>query len=116
MAGAYNPILHVRNGHLQTFNADSMPIARYALSNVPFLKIEINVLPGDTFYLFTDGYQDQFGGPDNKKFKKRYFRYLLRKVSKMPMDKQYNELYKNFFDYKGENEQVDDVLLLGIRV
>ncbi|MCK7536681.1 MAG: SpoIIE family protein phosphatase [Marinilabiliales bacterium] len=76
------------------------------------LKLEKN----DIFYLFSDGYADQFGGPEGKKFKYRRFRHLLLTIHKLPLDQQKLILEKSFDEWVGsEFEQVDDVLIVGVR-
>ena len=75
----------------------------------------IPIQPNDMLYIFTDGYVDQFGGPDSKKFKFRRFRHLLLTIHKMPLDQQRKHLYDSMMEWKGDNEQVDDILIIGIR-
>ena len=67
-------------------------------------------------YLFTDGYADQKGGPDNKKFYYKPFQQLLIKNSNKPMEQQKEELSIAVNEWKGENEQIDDILIMGIRL
>ena len=71
---------------------------------------------GDVIYLFSDGFADQFGGPNNKKFFSKKFRELLLQVHKLPMQKQKESLIKAYEDWKGDCEQVDDILVIGIRI
>jgi serine phosphatase RsbU (regulator of sigma subunit) len=70
----------------------------------------------DLLYIFTDGYPDQFGGPLGKKFKYRRFRHLLLTIHGMPMKKQRDFLEENIENWRGELEQVDDVLVIGIKI
>jgi serine phosphatase RsbU (regulator of sigma subunit) len=116
-AGANNPILLIRDGEVTMYKGDRFPIGVYE-GNVPkpFSNNEIDIQPGDCVYMFSDGYPDQFGGPDNKKFMLRRFQELLRDVHAMPMNKQKEILAQRLSEWKGKNEQVDDILVIGIRV
>ena len=67
-------------------------------------------------YLFTDGYADQFGGPHNKKFRYKQFQELLANINKKPMSEQNEMLFRTMDDWKGKNDQVDDILILGFRI
>jgi len=71
---------------------------------------------GDTVYLFSDGLPDQFGGVDGKKMKIARLKRLLEQVSKLPMYEQKEAIAKFFFDWKGNYDQVDDILIMGIKV
>jgi serine phosphatase RsbU (regulator of sigma subunit) len=71
---------------------------------------------GDQFYLFTDGYTDQFGGENVKKFNRQRFRNLLLSLTDMPMNKQKRELSFSFDNWKGQQEQVDDICVIGLRI
>jgi phosphoserine phosphatase RsbU/P len=116
-AGANNPLLLIRNSELITYKGDRFPIGVYEGSNPkPFTNNEIELISGDCIYLFSDGYPDQFGGPNNKKFMLRRFQELLREVHMMPMYKQKDILSQRLTDWRGDNEQVDDILVIGIRV
>ncbi|HEX2977057.1 MAG TPA: SpoIIE family protein phosphatase [Bacteroidales bacterium] len=74
------------------------------------------MLEGDSFYLFSDGFADQFGGPDNKKFMNRRFEELLREISGLPVEMQKKALSETLTAWMGENEQVDDILVIGIKI
>ncbi|HPF93790.1 MAG TPA: SpoIIE family protein phosphatase, partial [Tenuifilaceae bacterium] len=71
--------------------------------------------PDDMIYMFTDGYADQFGGPEGKKYKFRRFRHLLLNVHKYPLDVQRKLLIGSINEWKGDMEQVDDILIIGIK-
>jgi len=81
-----------------------------------FIDQEFNLNKGDTVYMFSDGYPDQFGGPLGRKFKMVRLKNLLRDIHDKPMDEQYNYIKSNFFLWKEDLEQVDDVLFMGIRL
>ena len=82
----------------------------------PFEEHTLKLQKGDTFYLFTDGYQDQFGGKKGKKFKPSSMRKLLLSIKDKDMDIQKQLLDKEFENWKGNVEQVDDVCIIGVRV
>lgn len=75
----------------------------------------ISLQNDDMVYMFTDGYVDQFGGPDDKKFKYRRFRHLLLNIHRYPVEIQKKHLQGSINEWKGDNEQVDDILIVGIR-
>jgi serine phosphatase RsbU (regulator of sigma subunit) len=91
-----------------------MPIGYYP-EPVPFEYTEIDLSAGDTIYLFSDGYADQFGGPLGKKFKYKALKDLLTSVGWQPMVQQCISVEKSWTDWKGEHEQVDDIILIAIR-
>lgn len=116
-AGANNPMLLIRKEEVITYKGDRFPIGVYEGSiPKPFTNNEIDLEDGDCVYLFSDGYPDQFGGPDNKKFMFRRFQELLLEVHSLPMAQQKEILLQRLNDWRGENEQVDDILIIGIRV
>jgi serine phosphatase RsbU (regulator of sigma subunit) len=81
-----------------------------------FTNHELNLKPGDVLYVFSDGYYDQFGGPNNKKFMSKRFRELLTEIHSLSMSKQKQALSEHMKDWMGENQQVDDILVIGIRI
>jgi serine phosphatase RsbU (regulator of sigma subunit) len=118
-AGANNPLYYFRNGELNILPADKMPIGIShqevsELSN--FTNHQIPVQAGDTLYLFTDGFSDQFGGPLNKKFKYNQFRKVLKEIHDLPMTVQKSRLEEVFENWRGMNEQIDDVLIIGLKI
>jgi serine phosphatase RsbU (regulator of sigma subunit)/ligand-binding sensor domain-containing protein len=114
-AGAYNPLLMVRNKQLSEISADKMPIAIYERMK-EFTNHEIKIEKGDIFYFFSDGYEDQFGGPEGKKFKGKKFRELLVEISSNPMKEQKEIIENTFIKWKGDQDQVDDIVVLGVRI
>ena len=82
----------------------------------PFTLQEIDLQPGDQLILLSDGYADQFGGPSKKKFKYRPLKEKLLALSDRPMATQKQELEKIFEEWRGNLEQIDDVLLIGIKI
>ncbi|MFI5149453.1 MAG: two-component regulator propeller domain-containing protein [Bacteroidia bacterium] len=115
-AGANNPLYLIQNGELKEFKGNKQPIGVYGDVLKPFTSTEIDIARGDLIYLFSDGYPDQFGGPKGKKFLYTRFKELLVSVSKKDMEQQHTELDQIFHSWKGSLEQVDDVLVIGIRI
>jgi serine phosphatase RsbU (regulator of sigma subunit) len=115
-SGAYNNLYLIRNGELAEYPADRMPIGIFDRSDIQFTTNNIPSLPGDMIYMFSDGYADQFGGPDNKKFKYSHLKEVLVSIHNLPLKEQKKRLEKTFLDWKGSNYQIDDVLLLGLKL
>lgn len=116
-AGANNPLYIVRAGELLELKATKQPItASSDTPPFPFTNETFALQKGDSIYLFTDGFADQFGGPKGKKFMYKRFREALIAVHHLTMEEQKKELYKIFLDWRGELEQVDDLLVIGIKV
>ncbi|NOZ46100.1 MAG: SpoIIE family protein phosphatase [Chlorobi bacterium] len=115
-AGAYNPLYLYRNNELMEIKADRMPIGVYIKDNEPFTNHEIKLKKGDTFYLFSDGFVDQFGGEKGNKFKTKAFKQLLLDIHSKPMPEQKEELNSTFENWRGKHDQIDDVLVIGIRI
>lgn len=115
-SGANNPLYIFRNNELIELKADKMPISIHSRVNIPFTLHETDTLENDVIYLFSDGYVDQFGGNDRKKFKFKPFKNILSEIHKKPMDEQKLILEKSYNEWKGKLEQVDDILVMGIRI
>ncbi|MDA3821281.1 MAG: YfiR/HmsC family protein [Bacteroidales bacterium] len=113
-AGANNPLYHVRNGELTHYKADKMPVAIYEYME-DFNMITLDLQKGDTFYTFSDGYVDQFGGPKQKKFMSKNFKATILELQDMEMIEQGKKLDEIFEAYRAEIEQVDDVVVIGVR-
>jgi len=121
-AGANNPLYMIRENELTETKADRMPIA-YHIETGKFSNHLIELNKGDTFYLFSDGYADQFGGPRGKKFMYKPFKNLLIENRKKPMAEINKILEDRIEAWKAPNgpdgeifEQVDDILVIGIRI
>jgi serine phosphatase RsbU (regulator of sigma subunit)/tetratricopeptide (TPR) repeat protein len=129
-AGANNPLYIIRKSEseklkseeLSTFNyrldelkGDKMPIAIYPFME-EFANHEFVFEKGDVVYLFTDGYADQFGGPNGKKFMYRQFKELLLQNSQKPMNEQKELLETTLKEWIGKNKQVDDITIVGIKI
>jgi serine phosphatase RsbU (regulator of sigma subunit) len=114
-SGALDRIYRVRNNSLDKIRPDQMPWNSHMDCDTPCEKHEINVQPGDVFYLFTDGYPDQFGGEKNKKFTLKRFQELLMKICHKKMNKQKQILDDTITEWQGPMEQIDDITVMGIR-
>jgi serine phosphatase RsbU (regulator of sigma subunit) len=113
-AGANNPLYHIRNGELSQHKADKMPVAIHEVMD-EFNLVTVDLKRGDTFYTFSDGYVDQFGGPKQKKFLSKNFRTLLLEIQNLDMIEQGKRLDEVFEEYRADVEQVDDVVVIGVR-
>ncbi len=115
-AGANLPLFHIHNGELIQLQPDKMPIG-ISRKKSPFSNHETILHKGDIIYTFSDGYADQFGGPDNKKFMIRNLRKKLLEIHHLPMPEQKEILQKTIIDWIGPGgTQIDDILVVGIRV
>ncbi|MGZ4090006.1 MAG: PP2C family protein-serine/threonine phosphatase, partial [Bacteroidia bacterium] len=109
-----NPVL-VTNNNLINLKADNMPVGK-GERVAGFNLFEIEAKKGDTIYLFTDGFPDQFGGPKGKKFKYRQLEEILLTNNALPLSEQAVKLNTAFEEWKGNLEQIDDVLIIGIKI
>ena len=114
-SGANNPLWYIQDAELKEIKADKQPIGKTDYPK-PFTTHQIEFKENTTFYLFTDGLADQFGGPNGKKFKYKQFSDLLIKSSNLSQRQQAEIIEKAFLDWKGELEQVDDVCVIGIKI
>lgn len=115
-AGANNPVYIIQNNELLQFKGDRMPIGVHLNFERSFTEFEIQVNKGDIVYQFSDGFADQFGGPNNKKFRYKQFQDLLIQIHRKPMMEQKEILLNSFHNWKYGYKQVDDVLVLGYRI
>ncbi len=115
-AGAHRPLYHIRNGELEQFKGDKYPIGgnQYEGKNT-FNNHIINFDEGDQIYFFSDGFTDQFGGPNQLKLGPKRTRELLTTVAHLSMDEQQVKVKETFEVWQGTNRQIDDVLLIGIK-
>jgi ligand-binding sensor domain-containing protein/serine phosphatase RsbU (regulator of sigma subunit) len=117
-SGAFNPLYLVRNETIIEVKADRFSVGadvHFAPERKLFKSHKIYLQKDDLIYLFSDGFADQFGGPEGKKFKYRRFRHLLLTIHKMPMEKQRSILESSILEWKGDVDQVDDILVIGIK-
>ncbi len=115
-SSAMRPIMMLHKGELTYIRGSRNSIGGYYTEYKDFENQGYQLNPGDIVYLFSDGYPDQFGGPIGKKFKMVRLKNLLTDICHKPMKEQYEYVRNNFNIWKGEYEQVDDVLFMGIKV
>jgi serine phosphatase RsbU (regulator of sigma subunit)/HAMP domain-containing protein len=115
-SGAQNPVYIVRGEELIELSGDAFSIGSYVNGEREFTAKKSELKSGDCIYAFSDGYADQFGGPAGKKFMRKQFRQLLLEVNALPMSEQLARVQQRFDEWRGEQEQVDDVLVIGLRV
>jgi phosphoserine phosphatase RsbU/P len=115
-SGAFRPLYLIHNNELKEFKGDTMPIGIYEKEDQSFTNTEIVFSQGDLIYLSTDGYIDQFGGNDRKKFRSENFKKLLINIHNLPMSEQKNALEKRIKEWQGDIDQVDDILVVGIKM
>ena len=114
-AGAFNPIYIFRDNQFDTIKADKFPVGTFIHEELQYFETKSYQLKkGDKIYLFTDGFADQFGGVNNKKYKYGQFKETFNRIQNESVTTQQTEIKKEFENWKGENEQVDDVLVIGI--
>lgn len=114
-AAAFNPLYLVRNGELVQHEANKFPIGKYIGEREKFTNHTIQLQKNDQVFIFSDGYADQFGGPKGKKFMVGNFRKLLGNISKLSIKNQKDTLESTLNNWQGDNEQVDDVLVIGVK-
>ena len=115
-AGANCPLYVVRGEEVLQFAPNKMPIGGFALEDKAFTGHTVQLQKGDAAYVFSDGYADQFGGPRGKKFFYRQFRELLVRITPETPERKKALLIEAFNDWKGTQEQVDDILVMGMQV
>lgn len=121
VASANNPIWIVRKNtssktELIEIPPDKMPVGQHDKQNIPFTSKNIKLQSGDTIYSFTDGFADQFGGPKGKKFKYKQLQEAILSIQTNDMPEQKEILLQQFNKWKGQLEQIDDVLIIGIKL
>lgn len=114
-AGANRPLWLVRKGELIKYEADKFPIGGGQFGEHSYKGHTIPLQNGDIIYIFTDGYADQFGGEQNRKYTTKRFSDLILEIWNQPLKTQYEIIQKSFFEWKGKQEQTDDVLVIAIK-
>lgn len=115
-AGAYNPLLIVRNDELLEYKADRMPIGVYIKEKETFTNHRIELKKGDKIYMYSDGFTDQIGGEAKDKFMSKPFKNLLLETSRLKMNDQKSKIEQTFNQWKGNNHQIDDIVIIGVTV
>lgn len=113
-AGSFLPLYIIRDGKLTEIKGDKFFIGRI-VGGQSFTNHTADLAEGDTFYMLSDGYSDQFGGTDNKKFMNRRLRYLLVTIHRYTLADQRDILEDNITTWQGTNQQIDDMLVIGFR-
>jgi PAS domain S-box-containing protein len=116
-AAAKNPLLYVRDGEIHQIRGSKFPIGsntQYKLQKV-FETHTLDIQPGDVFYMISDGFQDQFGGKNGKKYLTKRFRSLLLSISHLSMEAQKEYLDKEITEWRGDTSQTDDILVMGVK-
>jgi len=114
-SGAHNPLWLFRGDEHIVFKGDRQPVGNWVMEK-PFGSEEADLQKGDMLYLLSDGFADQFGGPNNTKYRTKGLAELLKQNAAKPLPEQYEAIAYAFFDWMGDYEQMDDVSLMGIRV
>jgi serine phosphatase RsbU (regulator of sigma subunit) len=115
-SGAYQVMLFIRNGEIYRYKGDKMPIGIHYNKQSSFSKEVIKYNKGDEIYLFSDGYIDQFGGPKNKKFRLKKLEKILTDIHNETMASKKSHLTKTFDRWKRGNDQLDDVVMIGVKL
>ncbi len=115
-SAANNPVWVVRQNQLIELAPDKMPVGKHDKDQLSFTQHEFQLQKGDTVYALTDGLADQFGGPNGKKYKYKQLKELLTSIAILPTEIQKEKLKESFVNWKGNLEQVDDILIIGIKL
>jgi len=114
-AGAYNPLILVRDGEQIVYKGDNMPVGMHIVDERSFTNHRVQLEDQDMIYLYSDGFPDQFGGEKGGKYKAKPFKNLLIRISREPVQKQASMLESELKNWMGKEPQVDDILVTGIR-
>jgi PAS domain S-box-containing protein len=115
-SGAFRPMILIRDNKTKEFKADSIAIGIDEQDDQSFSNIEVQIMKDDVIYLFSDGYIDQLGGQERKRFRTENFLKLLNEIHELPMLEQRTILENKFEKWKGNNDQTDDVMVIGIKI
>jgi len=115
-SGANNPLVLIRDNELIEYKPDKMPIGLYVKQDIPFTRHEIQLQKDDIFYIFSDGYVDQFGGTQGRKYMKKRFKEFLLQIHREPIEKQKEMIYEEMFNWMDGTEQIDDQIVIGMRL
>ncbi len=116
-SGAHNPLWIYSNGELQVTKGAWRPIGHYDVPRIPdFINHEVEINKGDRIFMFSDGFSDQFGGPENFKVGAKRFKQLIKETSELPISEQDLAINKFIDDWKGNTEQLDDICVWGVQI
>ncbi len=114
-AGANNPIYLIREGNLFEIKGDRMPIGINIIEERSFTNHQVSLEKNDMIYLITDGYPDQFGGDNERKLKYKPFKDILLRIYNKEMNEQMEVLEEELNNWKGNLNQIDDILIIGFK-
>lgn len=114
-SGANNPLFLIRDNELMEFKPDKMPIGIHVRKDLPFTRHEIQLQENDILYLFSDGFADQFGGEDKRKYMKKQLKEFLLTIHQEPISQQLESIEGESSRWMGDLEQIDDQLIIGFR-
>jgi serine phosphatase RsbU (regulator of sigma subunit)/HAMP domain-containing protein len=115
-AGANNPLYLIRDNEISIIKADKFAIASFKPGTKSYTNHTLDIKKGDVIYVFSDGYADQFGGARGKKFMYKNFRKLLFEIHQLPIENQKSILHTKLSAWQGDVEQVDDILVIGVKI
>jgi len=115
-SGANQPMYYIRQKKLFEVRGDRMPIGINGFGEEPFTEHVVELKKGDLVYLFSDGFADQFGGAQGKKLKYGGFKETLLSIHEKPLEDQHEMLMDAYMKWKGPHDQVDDILVMGIKI
>ncbi|MGF1534252.1 MAG: response regulator [Bernardetiaceae bacterium] len=119
VSGAKNPMLRIQEGssEAETFKTDRFSVGGFTDKQQPFTKQSFSLQTPACYYIFSDGYQDQFGGPEGRKFMKKRMREFIFDIHTLPMPEQKERLHQEIKDWMGDKEaQIDDILVIGFKI
>jgi serine phosphatase RsbU (regulator of sigma subunit) len=114
-SGANNPLVILRDHKIQEYKADKQPVGPH-VNQRPFTTHHIRLQEDDCVYLFSDGFQDQFGGSRQKKYSAKQLKQVLLNIHQHPMEQQRKFLEEEFKFWKGDADQIDDICVMGIKM
>ncbi|PKP39350.1 MAG: hypothetical protein CVT98_02110, partial [Bacteroidetes bacterium HGW-Bacteroidetes-15] len=115
-AGANNPLVIIRDNEIIQIKGDKMPIGIHIKYDTPFTNNVMEYKKGDVIYTFSDGYPDQFGGPDERKFMIKNLKEMFLEIHKKPMAEQKEILLNTLLDWQGDTSRIDDIVVMGLRI
>ncbi len=115
-SGAHNPVYIIRDNEVISLDSNPYSIGTYVNGEKEYSNHSIKTKVGDCVYLFSDGFVDQFGGPKNKKFMRKNFKQMLLNVAHLPMPEQKLRIIETLDEWIGDQDQIDDILLIGVRL
>jgi serine phosphatase RsbU (regulator of sigma subunit)/Tfp pilus assembly protein PilF len=115
-SGSFMPVILFSGEDMKTFKPNRIPISFHKQKKGSFTKQSVSYKKGDRLYLYSDGFSDQFGGPENKKYSRRRFTNLLKSIQELSMQEQLLSLGEELKTWQGKGEQIDDICVIGIRL